>query len=403
MYEEPRRRYLKFIESCLSPEGRAHFTPRSDQCPYAQCFAIFGLNLLGKQDVLNSRADQWGKALRQSLHREREERRKHHNLMRDKPWLQLLTFTLSALSILGTLDEDPLGDYVRPMIPPDIDEELRSTGVFEGRPRTGNHAMFHGILLIHARDYLGMDTSSAISSWVSLHLENMNRFGFWGKVGSMSHLQFQNGYHQYELLEYLGIHEAPWEKQADHVAGLADSEGHFAPWPGGGGCYDYDAVFLLTGSPGSSKKHQALLKKTRATILAEQNQDGGFCESLYVRPRSLANVGRSFRHVLKGRGKARRERLRQSLTLLRSKYDHIETHWGGGFRRGWSESDLWDSWFRMLAIARIDVALNPDAIENWGFIDYPGIGYHPLAGRSLSARAADLPARETYTGAELPG
>ena len=28
---------------------------------------------------------------------------------------------------------------------------------------------------------------------------------------------------------------------------MSDKLGHFAPWPGGGGaCYDYDAIFMLT-------------------------------------------------------------------------------------------------------------------------------------------------------------
>ena len=76
-------------------------------------------------------------------------------------------------------------------------------------------------------------------------------------------------------------------------------------------------------------------------------------------------------------GEARIERLRQSVTLLRPKHNRIHTHWSQYSRR-WNESDLWDSWFRMLTIARIDVALDPKKIVEWGFIDYPGIGFHPL-------------------------
>ena len=229
------------------------------------------------------------------------------------------------------------------------------------------------------RDYLGQDTQRAIDTWVSLHLEEMNRFGFWGDVRSMSHLQFQNGYHQYEMLEYLKVAGTPWEKLSPWVAGLSDEEGHFAPWPGGGACFDYDAVFLLTGSSTSVKSNSDLLRRTRETIIASQNDDGGFCESHYIRPRSFTNITRSWKHVRGSKGKARLERIRQSLTLLRPKYDRIETYWGDHARQ-WSDSALWDSWFRMLLIARIDVALDPSLAADWGFIDYPGIGYHPLAG-----------------------
>lgn len=57
----------------------------------------------------------------------------------------------------------------------------------------------------------------------------MNKFGFWGDVTSMSHLQFQNGYHQYEVLEYLHVDNVPWSCAADMVAGLADQKDTLPP------------------------------------------------------------------------------------------------------------------------------------------------------------------------------
>jgi hypothetical protein len=236
--------------------------------------------------------------------------------------------------------------------------------------------MFMAILLAHARDRLGAATTPRLGQWESLHLAHMNRFGFWGTASTMSHLQFQNGYHQYEMLEYLDTPGVPWDSAADAVATLADDEGHFAPYPGGGGCYDYDAVFMLTGTLASAARHAALLERTGRSILDEQNADGGFCESRRVRPRSRENITRAVRHALNGRGQARTERLRQALTLLRPRHDRIRTHWSR-YSRGWDESDLWDSWFRMLTLARIDCALDPEHAAHWGFIDCPGIGFHP--------------------------
>ena len=62
----------------------------------------------------------------------------------------------------------------------------------------------------------------------------------------MSHLQFQNGYHQYEIFEYLNTLNVPWDNAAKNVSLLSDMHGHYAPYPGGGGCYDYDAIFMQT-------------------------------------------------------------------------------------------------------------------------------------------------------------
>ena len=165
---------------------------------------------------------------------------------------------------------------------------------------------------------------------------------------------------------------------------MADAQGHFAPYPGGGGCFDYDAVFMLTPKgrvPDAAVG--ALLRTTASTLVSEQQADGGFCESLYVRPRSTANLLRTARHVLGVLPNlaATVESGRYALALQRPLHDRIPSHWSTYSRR-WDESDLWDSWFRMLALARIECAMDPAAASRWGFIDYPGIGYHPALRRA---------------------
>jgi hypothetical protein len=371
-------RYAAFVRTCLDGAASARLTPRADPSPFALCFAVFGLHLSGERDTLDRHGAAWSQALREAVRQTAQQRAARVDLKSDKHFLQLLTFCLSALKVLGHLDADPLADVVLPLLPTDVPGALRAAGADRGVARSGNQAMFIAILLLHARRGLGQDTDAAIADWVRCHRQWMNRFGFWGPDDSMSHLQFQNGYHQYEILEYLGEHGDCWDRAADAVATLADAEGHFAPYPGGGGCYDYDAVFLLTASPAVARRHVGLLERTAATLLAEQNPDGGFAESLRVRPRSFDNLRRSWRHVRAATDRARVERLHQALTLLRPRHDRINTHWSR-YSRGWSESDLWDSWFRMLALARIECAIGPAPAHRWGFIDFPGIGFHPSA------------------------
>lgn len=372
--QRARVRYREFIDSVREGAASFRLTPQSESSAYALCFAIFGLQLLKDGAALQAHSVVWDAELRGALRAMRLRRQACSVLSRDKPYLQLLTFTLSALAVLGTLRNDPLGEEVASMLPEDIEASLREAGSMHGVPRSGNHAMFLGILLLHARDYLAIDTQARIDTWVALHLAAMNDFGFWGAAASMSHLQFQNGYHQYELLEFMEIKEVPWQRAARNVASLADPQGHFAPYPGGGGCYDYDAAFMLSADTATIDEHRALLLTTARTILSEQNEDGGFCESQYVRPRSLSNMRRTLQHIAAARGRARWERMRQGATLLRPANDRVHTHWTR-YSRKWNESDLWDSWFRMLTVARVDVALN--SATDWGFIDYPGIGFHP--------------------------
>jgi hypothetical protein len=379
-----RQHYASFIDRCRTPAQYFRLTPQAEESTYALCFAIFGMHLLQRRDALNEGRELWHVVLHDAIRAAAAKRGAKPVHLEDKPYLQLLTFTLSALSILGTLQRDPLANQVQSALPRDVEAELRVSGALRGVPRSGNHAMFLGILLLHARDHLRMHTQPDIDRWLELHVQNMNAFGFWGRSSSMSHLQFQNGYHQYELLEHLGTHAAHWPVAAENVASLADAEGHFAPYPGGGGCYDYDAAFMLTGGgPEVAARHHDLLERTTNAILSEQNPDGGFCESHYIRPRSLGNLQRTAAHIAAGRGRARIERLRQGLTLLRPRHDRIHTHWSRYSRR-WEESNLWDSWFRMLAVARIEVAFDPAKAGRWGFIDFPGIGFHP----SLHPRSA---------------
>ncbi|WP_162906646.1 hypothetical protein [Algihabitans albus] len=164
---------------------------------------------------------------------------------------------------------------------------------------------------------------------------------------------------------------------------MADPKGHFAPYPGGGGCFDYDAVFVLTpdGRTSEQEASHALLERTAASISEEQQKDGGFCESQQVRPR-LRNLTGFLERIGSARNpQLLKERARYALALQRPKHDRIHTHWSL-YQRAWGESNLWDSWFRMLTLARIACAFDPGEASRWGFIDYPGIGWHPSLRRS---------------------
>lgn len=376
------RGYSDFITRCEGESYGYSLTPDADVSSYASCFSIFGRHLL-RSPVDSRAAARFVACLRAALQRMRGS----GDVLRGKPYRQLLVFSLSALAALGQLETDPLPELIKEQLPIDIEKELIGLGCLAGKPGSGNQAMFLAIFLLHARDRLGVDTNEQINQWVELHQGAMNRFGFWGPDKGMTHLQFQNGYHQYEIFEYLGIQNPRKEEAMAAVRSLVDPQGHFAPYPGGGGCYDYDAVFILTPDgkiPDAPTR--ALLLRTAETLKAEQRPDGGFSESLYIRPRSLANLARFASHIAHaaGNGPLFLERLRYALTLQRPRHNRIHTHWSRYSRR-WDESDLWDSWFRMMTLARIEVALDPSAASRWGFVDYPGIGYHPILRRQAVA------------------
>lgn len=380
--EEARRRYLGFLERCQAQDGSYRLTPAADPSAFALCFWVFGMHLLRQEARLVERRSELTASIRRAV-RDARAAGAGSGTLGGKAYRQLLAFALSALSVLDALADDPLEELVKEQLPASVEQELARYGSLAGKAQSGNQAMFMAVFLLHARHALGMDIGDRLDTWVRLHLAAINRFGFWGSDGAMTILQFQNGYHQYEILEYVGISSGKEAAAAQAVAQMADAQGHFAPYPGGGGCFDYDAVFMLTPEGHLPAPAVAqLLKRTASTLLSEQQSDGGFCESLYVRPRSAANLLRTARRVLAALPNvpATVERGRHALALQRPRYDRIATHWSAYSRR-WDESDLWDSWFRMLALARIECAMDPTAAARWGFIDFPGIGYHSVLRR----------------------
>ena len=353
---------------------------------FSNIFGLFNLNLVNKLNYSCDQKECISKKIKENLDTFKSSLVKSKiPLSTYKPYLQLLTFSLTALKLVDKLDSINLEHHILPLIPKSIQNCLSEQNVHLGYPKSGNYAMFMAIILLHATQYLNEDQSSKIDEWVDYHLQHINRFGFWGDHSTMSHLQFQNGYHQYEIFEYLGVKNSKSEAAADAVASLADSRGRFAPYPGGGGCYDYDAIAIITsGGDNVVSKHRDLLSRTYSSILKDQNEDGGFCESKYIRPRSLNNYLLALKHAFNAKGTARKERFRQAITLQRPKYNRVigASHWtADSYNRGWDESNLWDSYFRMSAIARIEIALNYNNNGEWNFVDYPGIGFHETSRR----------------------
>ena len=377
--EVVRYRLAEFVSACEADSLAYKLTPLAEASPYARCFAVFLSKLLNSPGLATV-AQPLASAIVRDL---KSMRLRADTDISGKPYRQLLTFSLSALAILPGASPSLLDEFVEEQLSNTGLQELEALGCLDGRAGSGNQAMFLAIFLIHGRDYLGLDTQPKIDQWIEVHLNCMNRFGFWGGEAGMTHLQFQNGYHQHEIMEYIGVENPYLDQTVSAVRGLADREGHFAPYPGGGGCYDYDAVFMLTPEGRmTDDTTRELLRKTASAIASEQRPDGGFAESLQVRPRSLSRLRLFASHTVNalGKGPLFTERLRYGLTMQRPKHDRIHTHWSS-YSRGWDESDLWDGWFRMLALARIDVAMYPEHANRWGFIDYPGIGYHPCLRR----------------------
>jgi hypothetical protein len=364
--------YRNFIDTC-SFENDFKLTANSEISPYALCFAIFSYHLIGDHGYILKNKNVWVEKIITNLD---DFKNQQQDLINSKPYLQLLTFSLSALKILDSLDHPCIESHVILILNYDINDLLNRAGVKKGTPSSGNMAMFWAILLIHVNKFLNISVEKDLDSWITFHLDSMNDYGFWGEAKNMNYLMFQNGYHQYEILDYLKVEGEFWDVAATNINSLKDSESRFAPYPGGGGCYDYDALYFLTSDYIDPEFEETIIKLFYS-VTSSQNIDGGFCESQYVRPRTIKNFRRALNHIFSRPSGNRIEAIKKFISLQRPRHNKIHTHWTT-YSREWSESDLWDSWFRVLLLARIDVYKNHENFQNWGFINYPGIGYHHL-------------------------
>lgn len=370
--------YSDFLASCRLSDVDFSMSPSDvSASPFARCFWIFGLNSikrLGKVELDNekiaSKIIEDLLTVRQKLNSE--------ELMGSKPYKQLLAFSISAIHLISKNHLQKLEEFLIPFCELDVSEYLNKFGVCDGLAGSGNHAMFLCQFLIEAQQTFDVQTFDKQNCWVEYHLSSMNKFGLWGADDHLTYLQFQNGYHQYEIFDYLGIETGREACLANNLIGLSDQFGQFAPYPGGGGCFDYDAIFLIHVLKRFVDEKQVfnLFSITQQTILLSQNSDGGFAENDWVRPRNLKKFLPAFMSALRfyNQPPVFREKIKYLLTLQRPKHNHIYTHWSQEPRR-WNESNLWDSWFRILTIARCWASIEPKTNNYWNWLKSPGIGY----------------------------
>lgn len=372
-----RNQYEKFILKCSEKKYNFRLTPIADSSAFARCFGIFGLHLINSEHLQVYKNNGFARTIKVELDQYKNERESLGiDLALDKAYLQLLCFSLSALKIIGKLESFPLKNHVEALAKRDISKDLKACGSAIGKPSSGNIAMFMAIIRIHAQQALKIDTQDDLNFWINTHLQSMNCLGFWEQRNTNTFSQFQNGYHQHEIFEYLGIHGSFIRCAAEAVAELADKDGHFGPYPGGGGCYDYDATAIMLScrrKTGTCDFDEALIKLAQK-ILNEQKADGGFADTLYFRPLNLQRAMNLLQHIVRGPVSSIPEKFISVLSYSRPKFANIPTHWSS-YSRGWNESNLWDSWFRMLAVVRIYLELGDTNQTDWNFIDFPGIGF----------------------------
>jgi glycosyltransferase involved in cell wall biosynthesis/SAM-dependent methyltransferase len=174
--------------------------------------------------------------------------------------------------------------------------------------------------------------------------------GLWGKRPAESTLNaVAAAYHFIPFYEYVHRPVNRMRRIIDFTLALQQSDGLFGATSGGGACEDLDAIDLLVtlvrqGGYRHDDIKRAMIRAYWA-IWNLQNEDGGYCYAW----RTTAETYRF------------------------SSWAPMEVEL--------RKSDVWASWFRLLALATIGSAYPDDVprIANWRFRRWPALGYHQLS------------------------
>lgn len=292
---------------------------------------------------------------------------------------QLTGYCLSALRLLGARPRHAL-EFIRPWFAPEFTREWLEGLNWAAASNSGNKAMFVGIMLAEEAER----GAAGLEAWFDWHDANTDpASGFWGRGRASRFWEGMQGYvHQLVVYNYCGREQPSLNAAARRTLALQQADGLFSPKGGGGACDDLDALHILTSAhrrfAGLRPEIEAALMRARAGILANQNEDGGFCWA--QRPRfGLGDWWQVKRHNLDLRQPdklyvALRAALAGQMKLNRK----IETGWSDD-GRAWDQSSLWDTWFRLLGMAEIELILTADALSaDWQSIPAPNFGW--LAG-----------------------
>lgn len=374
---------LKFSER----HYRYKFSANADDTIFCTCFALFILDLFKETEKFTHEERQdwisYIQSFQNNEHGYFEPERYYHE-DKERNCYQLTCFCLSALGILGAEPRFPLTFVEQWETPGDVKKYLYERGCNEGKPGSGNKAMFLAIFLTYeyerTREKQLLDK---INTWFEFHDETQNDSGFWGR-GKSSHffLGVQNGFHQLLVYFYWRRRVNKLDRIVDTILDIQDNQGFFSPVPGGWPCYDYDAIHILVNAYKLVDYRRLEIEKglERAfhAVFGSQNCDGGFSHSK-LKPRDILCPIKTCPFYFSGTNPwTWYFRIRRSVALVLRNETTVFTGWTGKSRKC-DESNLWDTWFRSLSLAEI-----ANAIQLGDEFDLAETYFHKMIGLGFS-------------------
>ncbi|MFK5892046.1 MAG: hypothetical protein QM504_02370 [Pseudomonadota bacterium] len=385
--------WLKSLRVTDKSFGHFKMSESTDDTIFTSCFAAFLYDLLGGVDELTEdERKEWLDFI--LSHQDKETGLFHDSFADDRnlskahdlryvTW-QLTTFCISAVHALRGELRYPLKFLETEGL--NKADKIRSTlqSFNWNNPwGAGNLAMFLGIMLIEDAVQKGQSMEiESIKTFFDWHDDYQNKkTGFWGK-GKPA--EYHNGlfgaYHQY-LLYFYADRDLKCKKQIiDRIISFQNIDGMFAPQMGGGGCEDIDAIDTLVQlslrTDYRTDDVKNVLHKSYQAITALESDKGGFIWGVRKRYGPFMYLRNLFSFY---RNREFQQWVFVNRRFVREQLNPVKPrHPEGWVSRGIpvDESDLFSTWFRLLAIAYASKIIDtPHSHLNWHYLDAQGLGW----------------------------
>jgi len=248
-----------------------------------------------------------------------------------------------------------------------------------------NKIMF--LLQFFSYDYIKNKNMNS-KKYITIILRELDKYqdvetGLWGTQFKASSFNAMAGtFHLLIFYKYFKQSIKYTDKIMDSVIPLQMKDGLFHPFGGGGACEDLDAIDILYKVvPTSSSDLDDMMIRSYDGLLNSQNDDGGFCWAKrpdrpisygvpYLNPFSRIFNMDMFKWVLK------RTVFGTVFPFLRDQDLYMYSNWDQ-MKYNINQSDIWSTWFRLLAIATIEKKY-PDLKKhdiNFQFRSIPSLGW----------------------------
>lgn len=293
-----------------------------------------------------------------------------------------------ALLALGDIEESPLHPF---HFMEDFENDSQLLKWIENLRWTdpwyaSNMVMFlTNILLFQEQDTKKSDSRAhLVLDWLDHHQDKQT--GLWNMGNNVSLVnQMAAGFHFFFFYTYLGRPIQYWPQIIDSTLAIQDVDGLFNYAGGGGSCEDLDAIDILGRAllytDYRQKDVHVSLGKAHHALVGYQNPDGGYCWAKrdYLSPVKLLSTILPKTSLKETKHNICAKLMNQYNVLFHPKsfswsYSGIEE-----MHLPLSQSELWSTWFRTLALAIIEVSLKKNPSEcscPWVMRKKPGLGFY---------------------------